>query len=278
MNCPQCGAHNRKEAAFCKGCGEKLKPARARRQPAQASGNTGKKALAAGAAVLLIGLAAIVGRVSNSEPSAPAGLQTGTRTFGPEVREIASKFLCSCGTCDVPELADCVCPTAIEEKALIERELELGTPQTQVVELVQRRYGRLKPQYASLVGSAAGEPVASMGEGGAEPDESADGSPRLVESEPLSILATEVDTLAIASRFTCACTQCRDHVLAECFCSHPGGAAEMKAYINYRISQQRHTVDEIVKAVAQEYGHLRDDESVGDRQDSTGLPAFRGGA
>lgn len=72
---------------------------------------------------------------------------------------MAAKFLCSCGSCDVLELAECTCPTALVEKRLIEQELGQGIPEREVLKQVNQRYGRIKSQYASLV--AGDEPTAA---------------------------------------------------------------------------------------------------------------------
>ena len=112
-----------------------------------------------------------------------------------------------------------------------------------MIELVYQRYGRIKPRYASLLGEGKG----GEAEKAALPPQGTAGR--------TDSLATKADLPAIASRFTCACGQCQDMNLAQCDCDHPRGAVEMKAFIEYEISQKHHTVAEIEKSVAYEYGH-----------------------
>ncbi|MCH7636405.1 MAG: hypothetical protein IIA12_01885, partial [Proteobacteria bacterium] len=172
-----------------------------------------------------------------------------------DVLDVAGKFRCACGSCEEPELAECTCPTAVEEKELISRELRRGQGEAEVVRLVERRYGGLKSRFPSMLSS--GPPATeSAAEGFAQSQlgDYAEGDAR--RASGLRVLAAAVDSTAVVSRFTCACGECQDHALSACDCDHPRGAVEMKAFIDHKISQQRHTVDELVRAVAYEYGHL----------------------
>jgi cytochrome c-type biogenesis protein CcmH/NrfF len=242
MICPKCGAENRREARFCTACGEALKKAPHALRKAAPSVSIGVKAIAVVTGVILIGLAVVVGRGNRQEQTRPAEStpQPAGRAFSLTVRGVASKFLCGCGNCDELELADCTCPNAIEGKELIDRELKRKTSEQEIVKQVNSRYGRIKAQYASLVAGASNASPAIP----PAPAKSSDG------------VATEADAQRIASRFICACGRCQDHALSECNCNHPKGATEMKAFIQYKISQKRHTAEGIVKMVADEYGHL----------------------
>jgi hypothetical protein len=251
MKCPRCGAPNRKEISFCTSCGAQLEARHGRRKIP--GGGFTKKIAALVAGALVVALAIAIGHREGAQGVVEPGASA---AFGVEVRQVASRFWCSCGNCETPELADCSCPRAVEEKKLIDQELQQGTAELEVVRTVHRRYGGIKSQYASLVqeegtgaaldGGAAALParVGTNDSGAALP---AGGVP----------VAVEADTLAIAGRFTCACGQCGELALADCDCDHPRGAREMKAFIAYQISRQRHTADEIVQSVSYEYGHLR---------------------
>lgn len=248
MKCTACGVGNARSAKFCIGCGVALREAKKREAPRSGLKHRGILALLA-VVTVAVGLVAVSSpEFGGSER--PSAVGPAPQPFDDPVRQVASKFLCSCGNCEVLELADCTCPTAIEEKALIAQELKRGTPEARVINLVTERYGHLKPRYASALGTGGGESAAS---GTAEPI----GLDQAVADQMRTPgVAVPGDTLAITSRFTCACGQCQEDALSECDCSHPRGAVEMKAFIAYLISQQRHTTEQIVEAVSYEYGHL----------------------
>ena len=60
----------------------------------------------------------------------------------------------------------------------------------------------------------------------------------------------------VASRFRCACGGCGELPLDECTCDMPRGAVEEKNFIRNKL-QQGLTVDQVVKAVDEKYGHLK---------------------
>jgi len=59
----------------------------------------------------------------------------------------------------------------------------------------------------------------------------------------------------VASRFRCACGGCGELPLDECTCDMPRGAVEEKNFIRKKL-QQGLTIDQVVKAVDEKYGHL----------------------
>jgi hypothetical protein len=207
--------------------------------------------------VAAVGLAVYVSRPKPSIRQ--GGAAPSPRAYSAAVLDVASRFLCGCGSCDVPELADCVCPTAIQEKDLIEEELRNGRPTGDILKLVDGRYGELKPQFASLMGGASGQAPSASAEAptGIASAPPASGVPQAARGTAGPQLATKTDASRIASQFICACGSCQDHVLSECTCEHPRGAKEMKAFIGYKISQKQYSVAAVVDAVAYEYGHLR---------------------
>lgn len=164
------------------------------------------------------------------------------RAFDMQVYNVASKFLCSCGSCNDNELASCTCPTALEEKVFIDDHLKRGVLEGDVIRHVNNRYGHIKAEFVALLTDLEPPPksIVSISE--------------TLLNQP-SDFSIEDHVKQIASRFDCACKQC-DHVLAECTCDHPRGAGEMMAFIRFKIAQKRFTTDEIVQAVQGEYGHL----------------------
>ncbi len=243
MICPKCGAESRRGATFCTACGGALKKAPHVQRQATFFGRWSGKAVAVGgvALIIVVGLAVFISRGIGPDHvrSDEATSKPAARPISLAVRGVASKFLCSCGACGELELADCTCPTAVEGREFIDRELKQGTPEREIVKLVNSRYGHIKPQYASLVVEV--------------PKKTSATSP--APAKPSGGIATEADAPWITSQFICPCGQCQDHALSECDCKHPKGATEIKAFIQYKISQKRHTAEEIVKAMAGEYGH-----------------------
>lgn len=255
MKCAACGTQNRKGMAFCTDCGEPLKKEVAQKRR-QTSGGNSKKKIAA----IIMGLAVVALVVMSGSQdglSSQAGPSIASSAYGLEVQEVASKFWCSCGSCEEPELTQCTCPTAAEEKKFIDRELKKGVSKAEVIQAVQSRYGHIKSQYASFMQEQRADTIDDTDPVEVRAAVAEETVVSALESEAIDRIATDADTLAIAERFTCACGQCGELVLAECTCEHPRGAHEMKAFIAYKISQQSNTVDEIVKVVNYEYGHLR---------------------
>ena len=60
----------------------------------------------------------------------------------------------------------------------------------------------------------------------------------------------------VASRFRCACGGCGELPLDECTCDMPKGAVEEKNFIRNKLKQGL-TIDQVVKAVDEKYGHLK---------------------
>ncbi len=65
------------------------------------------------------------------------------------VYEIASKFVCSCGSCGEESLEKCTCPRAVEERQFIRDYVEKNSQQKDIVVALANRYGYLKAKYAS---------------------------------------------------------------------------------------------------------------------------------
>ena len=65
------------------------------------------------------------------------------------VYEIASKFVCSCQTCDELPLESCKCARAVEERQFIRDYLEQNQKPDDIVVTVANKYGWLKSEFAS---------------------------------------------------------------------------------------------------------------------------------
>ena len=111
--------------------------------------------------VVLFGAAAIVVAVvmgtPREEPVTAAHDHSHEHDQSPAVpvslraKEIASHFVCACGSCGELELATCSCGTAAQERQLIQAEMDRGASNKEIMQLVHDRYGGLKPQFAGLV-------------------------------------------------------------------------------------------------------------------------------
>ena len=70
-----------------------------------------------------------------------------------------------------------------------------------------------------------------------------------------NIVNNDARVQLVASRFRCACGGCGELPLDECTCDMPRGAVEEKNFIRNKL-QQGLTIDQVVKAVDEKYGHL----------------------
>ncbi|MEW6005548.1 MAG: zinc-ribbon domain-containing protein [Stygiobacter sp.] len=64
------------------------------------------------------------------------------------VYEIASKFVCSCGTCGEKSLEKCTCPHAEEERQFIRDYVGKNGQKNDIVVALANKYGYLKSEYA----------------------------------------------------------------------------------------------------------------------------------
>jgi hypothetical protein len=68
-------------------------------------------------------------------------------------------------------------------------------------------------------------------------------------------VATMDDRASIMAQFVCNCGSCKIvDDLRDCNCRHPGGALEVKRYIDDRIREQRSSAKRVVDLVAKTFG------------------------
>jgi len=168
-----------------------------------------------------------------------------------KLNEIASKFVCACGTCGELSLETCGCPTAEEEHTLINTMLSQNLSVDEIVAAVANKYGWLKSEYYPLYkqidkskvwfGKASGK------------SEGTNGS-IINPAGSLSNIATLADRYTIISQFECICGQCTIKELTECNCTHPKGAIEVKGFIDQLIAGNEFTVNRIIEKVDNKYG------------------------
>lgn len=206
---------------------------------------------------LVVGAAVLVWNHERPFHARPANLTSHASTtataapaLDPAVSRVASRFVCSCGTCGEKPLDICDCSRAKEERAFIQDQLGQGRSEAEAAEALNQKYGALKSALAGSVAKPASRTAAddrivpSLAEGQTSPASSSTGRR----------LGTADDRAHIISHFNCPCGQCGPDKLAECDCTHPKGALEVKRFIDDTIAQNRYSTAEIVDLVQNRYG------------------------
>ncbi|MEW6509830.1 MAG: hypothetical protein AB1428_02600 [Bacteroidota bacterium] len=171
-----------------------------------------------------------------------------------KVMDIASKFVCSCGSCGEQPLEICTCPTAIQERQFIRDAVQSGKENHQIVAAVNTTYGWLKPD------SVAQQSDAVRTNGLRKALLPPATSPFSL-ADPVRVNGTEkkiaisADRDEIFSHFQCPCGQCGVDDLKTCSCTHPRGATEVKGFVDRRIAENNATVAQLVDEVEARYGH-----------------------
>ena len=179
--CESCGSENKPTSKYCTVCGEKLKTAdnikdentkqnfqhrqKNNKWKNKTKGNTsiaenkkhagftiGVKPLLTAVVVLFISLAtiAIINKwfYKSEEDLYPTESKSSNPVVEAKVFEIASKFVCSCGSCGEQSLEKCKCATAVEERQFVRDYLERKSKPEDIVVALADRYGYLKAEYA----------------------------------------------------------------------------------------------------------------------------------
>ncbi len=290
MECAVCGADNSRHDTYCMACGAELRrhhqqPPHHPHQHQKQSKKKEKRVdtrlkwhpakvvlLIIGAVILFLSIPYITGNPPGRKqrPQPLVEQRSGDPRIEANVQAVASKFICSCGTCGEQPLEICTCNTAVQERQFIRNALQAGQALDQVIAAVNTTFGWMKPefvaQYDSLARTSASRPV-NKGDTQnllAQPNPST----RLkVPMQPKSInlnssqlkalgnrVVTVFDRDEILSHFRCPCGQCGIDDLATCTCDHPRGAKEVKAFVDKKISEQQYTVAQLVDLVEKKYG------------------------
>lgn len=171
-----------------------------------------------------------------------------------KVFEIASKFVCSCGTCNEESLEICKCDRAIDERQFIRNYLEQNQKPDDVVMAVANKYGWLKAKFASeykVDPANVWNPNLSTEQASQlqVPEELITASPKILNTK-----ATISARFTIYSAFNCPCGQCKKDELKDCNCSHPNGANEIKRFIENKLNENKYTINEIIQFVDKKFG------------------------
>lgn len=269
--CFHCGFENAREARFCANCGIEMK--RPHHQPTQKHHQEQKPpkerekrvdtrlkwnpALAVlliiGGVTIFLALPFITDKPPGRKPQPLVEQRSSNPTIEARVMEIASKFICSCGTCGEQPLDVCTCERAVEERQFIRNYLQAGQTNEQIIAVLNTTFGWIKPEFASLVGST--NPKAGISTKLDVPKQSENNILSLASKiSGNAKLATTADRIEIFSRFKCPCGQCGIDELKDCNCNHPRGAQEVKAFVDERIREAKYTVAQLISDVERKYG------------------------
>jgi len=176
--CTQCGTENKKNSNFCVKCGTSLRKGKnnSRKKTVVKNHRSRSRKIQPQKRLVLLDMIqenktlAIVGLVVvgflvvlflpdnktsiNSRNYIPNSSDGFAGLAGSRLNDIASKFICSCGQCDELPLETCSCPTAKEEKAFIQTQMNDKKSDSQIIKAVNAKYGWIKPQFKNLLSSA----------------------------------------------------------------------------------------------------------------------------
>lgn len=250
MICENCGLKNNNDANFCGNCGTQFSNYNEdRRKNYRKNRNRYKtrkreqvvsiKSLWLAALLVIAGffIYSIIdtnsSRIYNPAQSAN-DFSSGNPVVEAKVYEIASNFVCGCGSCGEESLEVCSCNFAIQEKKFIRNYVESSADLKTIIFAVNDKYGGLKSDVSV--------------------DKLMKSSTFNVPESNKKLVATFNDRIKIYSQFECPCGQCGVDELKDCTCNHKNGATEVKSYIDSEITLNLYSVDEIVSQVEAKYG------------------------
>ena len=185
--------------------------------------------------------------ISSKKKEIPVELKSSNPVVEASVFEIASKFVCSCGTCGEQSLEICKCVRAVEERQFIRDYLEQNQKPDDIVIAIANKYGWIKAEFASkykVDASRIWNPNQLQ-----ITKEITSTLPGLVDAK-----ASISDKYTIYSAFNCPCGKCGIDELKDCTCNHPNGALEVKKFIDENINENKYTINEIIGFVDKKYG------------------------
>jgi DNA-directed RNA polymerase subunit RPC12/RpoP len=286
--CKGCGFSNKIESNFCASCGNKLSRkarneaevrlrggqtsrgqkgkhvkrkterkgeshriiSKKHRRPLQGHGPIWVGALVVGFFIIYLFIDNSKQNQSNSQRSFQSTIEKKTNNIELEnqVFEVASKFVCSCGSCGEEPLESCTCQTAQEERQFIRNALQQDQAIDQIITAVNMNYGWIEDEYKSKYGN-----------GKLSLDVKSNinqniGGELLFNEQINGQIASFTDRIKIISEFSCPCGQCDLDDLKDCNCDHPGGAKEIKQFIDDKINKGIYTLEKIVEFVEHKYG------------------------
>ncbi len=279
--CESCGSENMPTNKYCTICGEELSaPEGVKNEPQRQNlqrrrtynekkyknniypsavkkknfwGITiGVKPLLIAIVVLLIsiGIIAVVNSWSykSEDVQYPPESKSSNPVVEAKVFDIASRFVCSCGSCGEQSLEKCKCATAVEERQFVRDYLEKKNKPEEIIVALANKYGYLKSEYAKTYNVDDSKTWSSAVL--QYPQKTYD----LIKPRQLNTQATFANVSDIYSAFRCPCGQCQIDELKNCDCSHKNGAREIKAFVSDLVRNGNYTIDDVIKIVDQKYG------------------------
>jgi len=273
--CLNCGAENSPASKFCVSCGKQLflkskkinnsfqRKQKSKKRLRHESKNSFKKNVTRknsffkNLKLLWITVGVVIGTIifisslelifQKNEPEVPVEQKSRYPVVEAKVYEIASKFICSCGSCNEEPLETCKCATAVEERQFIRDYLEKNQEPGDIVIAVANKYGWMKAEFASNYNVDVSR-IWNPNQLQITKD--------VISNQPdlMNTKATISDKYTIYSAFNCPCGKCAVDELRDCTCNHPNGATEVKKFIDEKISENKYTINEIVEIVDQKYG------------------------
>jgi cytochrome c-type biogenesis protein CcmH/NrfF len=270
IDCPICGVENSHNDKYCMACGAELRRHHAKHQVHQSKQNKKREKYRASrfkwtpatiAVVLIGGVLGFIGfmeLVVKKEPAPPVPFvetKTNDSKVESKVIDVASKFICSCGTCGEKPLETCTCNTAAEERQFIRNYLQAGQTPEQVIAAVMNTYGWLKPEFAAKYDST--NAIKTRLNTVAATQTQNVFTTLTAKKNADDKIATITDSDEIYSHFRCPCGQCGMDELKDCTCKHPRGATEVKAFVQTKIAEGRYTTAQIMDELEAKYGNRK---------------------
>jgi len=267
---------NEKDATYCRQCGQQLdhqqahqqkkkkkKKNRHHNQPSQPSPIRQPGLLLktmmdkpfyyvlgiVGLAMVLVFTREVIQSARTPERARVTEQKTNNPAVESAVLAVASKFVCSCGTCGEIPLESCTCETAIEERQFVRDRIVSGQDLNVVTAALALTYGSPKPAFAEEVTALTSKESAQSASDAQSPPI---GTKKAATA--VTAVATLLDRNEVFSHFTCPCGQCGIDELLYCDCSHPKGAREVKKYVDDLIRSNTKSVKDVVEAVDAKYG------------------------
>ena len=272
--CERCGTENPRDARFCANCGAEVhrhhpQPAHKHHHDQQKSQKKKERRVdtrlrwhpAFVVLVMIVGIVALLSipYITGNSPGRtpqPAPLveqRSSDPTVEARVTEIASKFICSCGSCGEQPLDICRCNTAVQERQFIRSSLQAGNTLDQVTAAVNSNFGWMKPEFGARYDSLARR--AGQSSKLVPPKQNSLALLPLISGRSSDQkIAAVADREGIFSRFQCPCGQCGIDELKDCSCDHPRGAREVKAFVDRKITENKYTIAQLIDQVDIQYG------------------------
>jgi len=263
MKCQKCGNQNDADAKYCEQCGNYLldnsnksyngKKRNKRKESGNIEAANSKSIKPIWTAILslksvwifttvflfaliLVGIYSTTNNRFNQDNDRFIDKRSDNPVIEAKVFEIASNFVCGCGSCNEESLDICKCNYAVDERQFIREYLEQNKNTADIITAMITKYGGLKPGVSLSKYEQINKPVSQGG------------------NKIAADVATFSDRVSIYEVFRCPCGQCNIDELRDCTCNHKNGAKEVKKFIDTKIAESKFSTAQIIDIVNQTYG------------------------